>query len=128
MAAQRGRRTWADTTTRLSVRRLGNALVVTAAGVLTPADERAWAGLVTAACLARTRAAMVVVDLTGVTAITPACLSTLSEADDFCSATRRDLRVLTRCGDEDLLRDAGLHHLVTAAGILHRAVSGPRSG
>ncbi|GAA4439204.1 hypothetical protein GCM10023148_46290 [Actinokineospora soli] len=103
-------------------------MVVTAAGDLTPTDELAWANLVAAVCVARTRAAMVVVDLTGVTAITPGCLAALARADGFCAAQRRDLRVLTRGTDEDVLREAGLHHLVTAAGILHRAVSGPRSG
>lgn len=128
MTAQRGRRTWADTTTRLSVRRLGYALVVTAAGDLSPADERAWADLITATCVSRTRAGMVVVDLTGVTTLTPTCLATLAEANALCVSRQRDLRVLARGADEDALSRAGLHHLITAAGILHRAVSGPRSG
>ncbi|MGX7828572.1 hypothetical protein ACTG9Q_26110 [Actinokineospora sp. 24-640] len=112
----------------MSVRRLGHALVVTAAGALSPADESAWADAVTAACLADTRAAMVVVDLTGVAAITDGCLAVLAESDALCATRRRDLRVLVRGADEDRLRKAGLHHLVTAAGILHRAVCGPRSG
>ncbi|GGS31990.1 hypothetical protein [Actinokineospora fastidiosa] len=128
MAAQRGRRTWADTTTRLSVRRLGYALVVTAAGELTPADESAWADLVTAVCLASTRAGMVVIDLTGVATVTEKCLTVLTEANDHCTTHHRDLRVLVRNADEERLRKAALHHLVTAAGMLHRAVSGPRSG
>jgi hypothetical protein len=125
MVAQRGRRTWAETSTRLSVRRLGHALVVTAAGELSEADEAAWADLVVAACLSRSRAAMVVVDLTGVSSVTPRVLGTLAEAAGL-REVRRDLRVLARCGDEDVLRGAGLGHLVTAAGMLHRAVSGPR--
>jgi anti-anti-sigma regulatory factor len=127
MSAQRGRRTWAETSTRLSVRRLGYALVVTAAGDMSDTDSRAWADLVTAACLSRARAAMVVVDLTGVTALTPLVMETLGSAVELCSG-RRDLRVLARGVDEEVLRQAGLDHLVTAAGMLHRAVSGPRSG
>ncbi|MFC5288182.1 hypothetical protein ACFPM7_14070 [Actinokineospora guangxiensis] len=101
--------------------------MVTAAGDMSDTDARAWADLVTAACLSRARAAMVVVDLTGVAALTPFVLETLASAVRLC-AERRDLRVLARGADEDLLRRAGLDHLVTAAGMLHRAVSGPRSG
>ena len=119
MVARSGRRTWAETSTRLSVRRLGHALVVTAAGELSDADARAWADLVVAACLSRTRAAVVVVDLTGVAVLTPKVLATLTEVADH-----RELRVLARGTDEDVLRRAGLAHLVTAVGTLHRTARG----